>query len=102
MCDQLPTKELKARREKAWAAYAADPTNISTRLLRSIDDYNVSKYIRQDDTPENAKYLGYLDARELYPDVKTISFAEFMVHLLADQTKRPYEGKHIGLMKPTK
>ncbi|KAK7707327.1 hypothetical protein SLS57_009348 [Botryosphaeria dothidea] len=32
---------------------------------------------RGDNTPWNAKFLGYLDARELYPEFRTISFEEF-------------------------
>jgi hypothetical protein len=33
--------------------------------------------------PEYAKYLGYLDAKELYPDFKSISFEEYVQELLS-------------------
>lgn len=60
-------------------------------MLRSNAQYSLSKFIRQDGTLENAKYLGYLDARELYPDFKPISFEEYVDELLAGGGKRPWE-----------
>jgi hypothetical protein len=56
-------------------------------------EYEVSKYVREDNTPENAKYLGYLDAKELYPDFKTVSFKDFLTELFAGQGVKPYEGR---------
>ncbi|KAI3546450.1 isoflavone reductase family protein [Colletotrichum abscissum] len=38
--------------------------------------------IRDENTPEYARYLGYLDARELYPDVKCISFENYVRGIL--------------------
>ena len=52
--------------------------------------YSYSKYVRGDNTPEYAKYLGYLDARELYPDFKPTTFKEFVVELLDGKVPRPY------------
>jgi hypothetical protein len=56
-------------------------------------EYEVSKYVREDNTPENAKYLGYLDAKELYPDFKSISFKSYLTELFAGQGIRPYQGR---------
>lgn len=53
-------------------------------------DYNFSKYIRGDNTPKNAEYLGYLDAKALYPDLKLITFAEYIDELVSGKAKRPY------------
>jgi hypothetical protein len=55
--------------------------------------YAISKYIRRDNTPENAKYLGYIDARELYPDFKPISFSEYLDELLAGKGYKPYANR---------
>lgn len=38
----------------------------------------MSKYIREDNTRSNAFYLGYLDAKELYPDFNPTSFEEML------------------------
>lgn len=61
------------------------------RSMHNLDEYNVSRYIREDNTPENGKYLGYLDARELYPDFKPIRFGQFVDELVGGGGKRPYE-----------
>jgi hypothetical protein len=55
-----------------------------------VAEYNFSKYLRGDNTRENAKYLGYLDARELYPDFKPISFEQFLQEVLDGKAVRPY------------
>lgn len=44
---------------------------------------------RGDNTPWNAKFLGYLDARELYPEFRTISFEEFVRASAAGKLPRP-------------
>ncbi|KAF2175240.1 NAD(P)-binding protein [Zopfia rhizophila CBS 207.26] len=89
----ISEEELLKRREKARAEYVADPTNLATRMMRSITEYSVAKYIRRDNTPENGKYLGYLDARRLYPDFKPIRFVDFVDELLAGKAQRPYVGR---------
>lgn len=38
--------------------------------------------IRGENTPEYARYLGYLDARELYPDVELTSFENYVIGTL--------------------
>ena len=57
------------------------------------DQYKYSVCIRGDNTPENAKYLGYLDARELYPDIKPTPFASYPEGRLAGTVPNAYEGR---------
>jgi hypothetical protein len=83
---------LTARRDAARAAYLADPSDAMKKTIQSASEYGVSKFIREDNTLENAKYLGYLDARELYPDLKPTTFAEFVGELLEGKGVRPYAG----------
>jgi len=40
--------------------------------------------IRGDNTPEHARYLGYLDVKELYPDVIPTSLETFIRHALEE------------------
>ena len=63
-------------------------------------EYTFSKYVRGDNTPENAKYLGYLDANELYPDFKPIRFAEFVDELIAGKAERLYYNKDWNFSPP--
>ncbi len=40
----------------------------------------ISWGIRGDNTPEYAKYLGYVTCKELYPDMNFLSFEKYMKH----------------------
>ncbi|KAI1455917.1 NAD(P)-binding protein [Annulohypoxylon moriforme] len=54
----------------ARSALERDPTDQSTKFSLLLNEYVNSWGLRGDNTPESAKYLGYLDFQELYPDVK--------------------------------
>jgi len=86
-------EELLKRLAEARTSVVADPTLVGFMQLTG-NEYNVSKFLRKDNTPHNAKYLGYLDARELYPDFVAKSFVEFVDELLAGKMERPYP--HLG------
>jgi hypothetical protein len=62
------------------------------RSAQTLLEYGVSKYVRNDNTLENARYLGYLDARDLYPDLKPRAFLELFEDLLNGLGERPYGG----------
>ena len=84
-------QDLDAAREALKAA----GTNFDLMKWAAVSglEYEVSKYVREDNTPENAKYLGYLDAKELYPDFKPVSFKSFLTELFAGQGVKPYQGR---------
>ena len=46
-------------------------------MAESWNEYQISMHVLQENTLENAKKLGYLDVRELYPDITPLSFEEF-------------------------
>lgn len=52
--------------------------------------YFYSWGIRGDNTPENAKYLGYLLAKDLYPDVKFTPFESYLKELLEGRARKVY------------
>ena len=54
--------------------YAEDPNNVF-KLYSNEYEYSIS--ILGENTLENAKKLGYLDARELYPDLPAQSVEEY-------------------------
>lgn len=62
--------------------------------VRAMYEYNNSTYLRGDNTPEIAKYLGYVDATELYPDFKPIKFEKYFEGMLEGKGKRPYDGRY--------
>jgi hypothetical protein len=83
-------QDLDAAREALKASASFDLMKTVTAFSL---EYAVSKYLREDNTPEHAKYLGYLDARELYPDFQPVSFKSYLTELFAGQGVKPYEGR---------
>jgi hypothetical protein len=47
-----------------------DATDPGSHLKFSVFQYMYSCGVRGDNTPEHAAYLGYLDAKDMYPDLK--------------------------------
>ncbi|KAJ7488600.1 hypothetical protein B0H11DRAFT_1913080 [Mycena galericulata] len=89
----VSAEDITASRARAAAALKTDPTNVMARLMSFSGDYDYSKYVRGDNTPAYATYLGYLDARELYPDFQPRRFREFIVELLDGKVEKPYKNR---------
>jgi hypothetical protein len=83
-------EEVLQKVKQAQEALAKDPKDPLKRRMTYMSEYLLSKYIRGDNSLENAKYLGYLDAKELYPDFKPISFSEYVVELVDGKAQKPY------------
>jgi hypothetical protein len=87
---QVPAEELEAQKTEARKLLAKEPGSRQHLNATFISEYEFSKYVRMDNRPEYAKYLGYLDARELYPEFKPKSLRDFAVELLDGKVQRPY------------
>ncbi|KAH8702334.1 isoflavone reductase family protein [Talaromyces proteolyticus] len=72
-----------ARVEEGRAHSETYPFDASKFTLRIAAEYQLSWGIRGDNVPSYAKYLGYLDAKELYPDFKPITLEEYIQELLS-------------------
>ncbi|KAF2101288.1 NAD(P)-binding protein [Rhizodiscina lignyota] len=92
-------EEFKPQLAAARKAFEEDTSSEGMRLTSIMlhgSEYANSKFFRRDNTLENAKYLGYLDARELYPGFKPTTFREFLVNeLLPGRAERPYPNLKI-------
>ena len=75
---------------EAAKAEAAASGKTGFNATVAVLSYSYSKFVREDNCPANAKYLGYLDTRELYPDFKPISFEQFTREVLHGEAKKPY------------
>ena len=74
----LPSREeLEQWREEGRAAVARDPTDGAAQMKQGMSEYMLHLHFLQENTLENAKRLGYLDARELYPDIPVQSLEDF-------------------------
>ncbi|KAJ7079438.1 hypothetical protein B0H15DRAFT_940776 [Mycena belliarum] len=90
----VPASEITATRDQYASAFKASPGDFMAQFMVTIQDYLYSKYVRGDNTPAYAAYLGYLDAKELYPDFRPRSFKDFMGDLLDGKAAKPYP--HLG------
>jgi len=69
---------------------ATNPTDFRARFRVAAAQYAITKFIRRHNSPAYAAYLGYLSARELYPDFDYRSFVAFVDELVAGTVERPY------------
>jgi hypothetical protein len=90
MIIQVSEDEIRNQVQQAEAALATDPKDPLKRRMAYVSQYILSKYFRRDNTPENARYLGYLDAKDMYPDFKPVSFEEYVAELIDGKGQRPY------------
>ncbi|KAJ7065688.1 hypothetical protein C8F01DRAFT_982107 [Mycena amicta] len=86
----ITAEQIAATRAKFAATIARDPTDLHSQRMSYGPDYHFSMFVRGDNTPENAEYLGYLDARQLYPDFKPVRFREFLQEVLDGKAQKPY------------
>jgi hypothetical protein len=65
------------------------------QLLAAIGvlEYYYSLEIRGDNTPEHAEYLGYLNGKELYPDVQVETLEDYMKGVVGGTIERVYIGR---------
>lgn len=75
---------------EAAKAEAAASGKTGFNAAVAVQSYSYSKFVREDNCLVNAKYLGYLDTRELYPDFKPINFEQFVREVLQGEAKKPY------------
>ncbi|KAA8647012.1 aromatic alcohol reductase [Aspergillus tanneri] len=85
------TRVLAAR--QASETYPYDPVKF---IPRYIAEYQLSWGIRGDNTPEYAKYLGYVTSKELYPDFKPTELREYLESVLKGTAKGVYQDRTIS------
>lgn len=78
----------------AEEALAKDPADEQAKFSTILNQYWLSWGVRGDCTPEAAKYLGYLDFKELYPDVTGYTFRDIYSAVLAGESSgfTPFAG----------
>ncbi|KAH9889067.1 NAD-P-binding protein [Cubamyces lactineus] len=74
---------LKQRLADAKAALAKDPADIAAKSTIAVTEYMISIHILEENSLKNAKRLGYLDVRELYPDLPRHTLEEYAMEFYA-------------------
>ncbi|KAJ5468695.1 Glutathione S-transferaseN-terminal [Penicillium sp. IBT 31633x] len=86
----MSNQQIEEGLAQAKATFSEDPQDPMKRTFLYLAQYQHSKYVRKDNTPGYADYLGYLSARSLYPDFTPVSFREFFAEALAGQVRKVY------------
>ena len=74
---QVSEDDIKKRIAEGRVLYEKNPTELKSIGVLIWAQYMYSMHFLQENTLENAKRLGYLDARELYPDIPAQSLEEY-------------------------
>ncbi|OJJ83122.1 aromatic alcohol reductase [Aspergillus glaucus CBS 516.65] len=73
--------------------YPFDPVKFIPRYLA---EYQLSWGLRGDNTPDFAKYLGYLTSKELYPDFQPTDFKDYLQSVIGGTAKGVYTDRIIS------
>ncbi|KAF2169368.1 hypothetical protein M409DRAFT_65053 [Zasmidium cellare ATCC 36951] len=76
-----------------------DAIDLPTIATKVPVQYHLSLYIRGDNQPENAEYLGYLLGKDLYPDFEARSFDAYLKEVMDGTAKEIYKGRYEDLKK---
>lgn len=86
----MTKEELHKTIQESQAALAKNPKDLAFMLPLIAAQYRTILGVQGFNTPEYAKYLGYLDARELYPDLTLTPFEEYVKDAFYGRTKAGY------------
>ncbi|KAL4805968.1 hypothetical protein BDV18DRAFT_140237 [Aspergillus unguis] len=90
--EELVQNRVLAARQSS-ETYPFDPIKFIPRYLA---EYQLSWGIRGDNSPEYAKYLGYLLAKDLYPDFKPVDFKTYLTDVYNGVAKGIYTDRTIS------
>lgn len=85
-----------ASAKAALESGSVEPTAV-VRLIGA--QYEYSWGVRGDNTPEYAKFLGYVTSKELYPDLEYTGFEAYLEELLGGKGKGIYEERREDIQK---
>ncbi|ETS87766.1 hypothetical protein PFICI_01594 [Pestalotiopsis fici W106-1] len=86
---QLPAETLTKQIGEALAELAKNPTDPQNMLVVGMGQYRQLLGVRGDNTPQKARYLNYLDGKEMYPDVRITPLKEYIEDALAGKATVP-------------
>ena len=73
----MSKEEVQHQITEGGDAMAKDPNDFQAAMKVAYGQYMLSLHFLRENTLDNVKRLGYLDARELYPDVPVQSLEEY-------------------------
>lgn len=91
----ISEQQLREQISKAEEAIEKNPSSLKAGLMKVSAEYQISWGVRGDNTPEYAKFLGYLDSKELYPDLEFRSFRSFLEEVLKGGAHTVYQNNEL-------
>ncbi|KAF5647854.1 isoflavone reductase P3 [Fusarium tjaetaba] len=86
--------DLEARIAELQGPVTRNPTDVGLLLELAMSQYRHTRYVRGDNTPEHAQYLGYLDGKSLYSDLNCKSVRDFIREVVSgERDHRIYVGR---------
>lgn len=89
--ESVYTRVLTARQSSE--TYPFDPVKFIPRYLA---EYQLSWGIRGDNSPDYAKYLGYLTSKELYPDFQPVDLRDYLETVVRGTAKGVYTDRTVS------
>jgi uncharacterized protein YbjT (DUF2867 family) len=80
--DYLSKAEVETVILAAKNAIAKDPRDPVPMFVKSITEYKYGMWIRGDNSPEHAEYLGYLFFKDLYPEIEYKPAVDFISEIV--------------------
>ncbi|PGH27363.1 hypothetical protein AJ80_00841 [Polytolypa hystricis UAMH7299] len=93
----LSEKEIQDDIISVKQALDANPSDTGSMIMRFIREYQFSWGIRGDNTPEYAKFLGYISSKELYPDLEFRDFGTYLKEVLDGKATPVYASSKDSL-----
>lgn len=78
-------EQIRDNLQQSIDSLATDCSNLGAIWGRIASEYQLSREIRGDNTPESAKCLGYLTSKELYPNFEYRRFEDLVYEMLEGQ-----------------
>lgn len=89
--EYVTEKELRRQLADAEEIIVRDPKDFRGTLGKVSAQYALSWGVRGDNTPEYAKFLGYLTSKELYPELKYRTLREYLHEVLEGNANAVYQ-----------
>ncbi|KAL2691279.1 hypothetical protein Neosp_001660 [[Neocosmospora] mangrovei] len=89
IAEKVPVEEVEAQ-VREWEEKNPAPDSVDFITLSQLQYWH-SCCVRGDNTPENAQYLGYLLAKDLYPEFAGITLETYAKDLLEGRGRKVYE-----------
>jgi hypothetical protein len=94
--DSLSVSDLENRIADLQNCVAASPTSVGPILGLAMSQYRYSRCVWGDNTPKSAHYLGYLDGKNLYPEVVYKTLRDFVREVVDGKCDhRVYVGRDV-------